>query len=143
MGLQVAVKRLRSGARLPLYATSGAAGLDLCACLEEPLEVPPGSCRSIPTGLALAIPPGYVGLIRDRSSVATAGLQTVAGVIDSDYRGEVLVALHNAGRDPRIVRHGERVAQMLVLPCPRVEVVESSDLPPTERGEGGFGSTGR
>lgn len=102
-----------------------------------------GSIATIPTGLAVAIPTGYVGLIRDRSSLALAGLHTVAGVIDSDYRGEILVAVHNAGGSTLSIHHGDRVAQMLILPCPIVGMVEVADLPPTERGSGGFGSTGR
>lgn len=91
----------------------------------------------------MAIPPGYVGLVRDRSSVALAGLHTVAGVIDSDYRGEVMIAVHNAGAAQFTIRPGDRVAQMLLLECAQAAVSEVEELPSTERGAGGFGSTGR
>ncbi|MGE5619251.1 MAG: dUTP diphosphatase [Sphingomonadaceae bacterium] len=141
--VRIAARKVRSGARRPQYATAGAAGLDLHACLETPMEIASGGIVLVPTGMAFAIPSGYVGLIRDRSSLALSGLHTVAGVIDSDYRGEVLVAVHNAGSEPRCVRPHDRIAQMLVLPCPQVEVVEMDELPPSERGAGGFGSTGR
>ncbi len=143
MELRISGRVLRKGARLPQYATTGAAGLDLYACLECPMEIVPGSITLVPTGIALAVPAGHVGLVRDRSSLAIAGLPTVAGVIDSDYRGELLVALHNVGTEARVIQPGDRIAQMLVLPCPRAEVVEVEELPPSERGAGGFGSTGR
>lgn len=143
MEMIIAAKRLRPGARLPRYGSEGAAGLDLEACLERPLELAAGATTLIPTGLAMAIPEGYVGLIRDRSGLALAGLQTVAGVIDSDYRGEVMVALHNASGRPKLLDPGDRIAQMLVLPCPRTVLEEMADLPATRRGSGGFGSTGR
>lgn len=139
----VRVKRLKEGARMPLYATAGAAGLDLYSCLDEPLHLAPGSIVRVPTGIAVAIPRGYVGLIRDRSSLALAGLHTVAGVIDCDYRGEILIAAYYAGSGDLIIHSGERIAQMLVLPSPQVEIAEVQELPPTERGAGGFGSTGR
>jgi len=141
--LRVAVKKLREGARLPEYASAGAAGMDLCACLDEPVQLTPGNIACIPTGLAMAIPYGHVGLIRDRSSLAMAGIHTVAGVIDSDYRGEIMIAVHNAGPAGISVRSGERIAQMVILPCPQVRVFEAWELPSTERGAGGFGSTGR
>ncbi len=143
MELHVAVKLLRTGARLPEYATAGAAGLDLYACLDRPISLPPGRVTLVPTGLAVASPAGYVGLIRDRSGLAVAGLQAVAGVIDSDYRGEVMVALHNAAASDHLVKPGERVAQVLFLPCPTARLEEVGELPTTQRGEGGFGSTGR
>jgi len=139
----IAVMKLHPAARLPRYSTAGAAGLDLYACLDQPTDVPPGAILLVPTGLAVAIPTGYVGLVRDRSGLAVAGLHTLAGVIDSDYRGEVKVALHNAAPVARSIHPGDRVAQMLILRCPQVQVVELPELPPTERGEGGFGSTGR
>lgn len=141
--LIVQAKRLRDGARLPAYSTAGATGLDLHACLDEPMRLGPGEIVRIPTGIAIAIPPGYVGLIRDRSSLAVEGLHTVAGVIDSDYRGEVLIAAHNAASRELTLQPGERIAQMLILPCPQARVVEKQELPPTVRGSGGFGSTGR
>jgi len=143
MELRLAVKKLREGARPPEYATSGAAGLDLYACLDTPMELAAGAGALIPSGVAVAIPHGYVGLVRDRSSLAVMGLLTVAGVIDSDYRGEVLIAMRNAGVAPALVQPGQRVAQMLIIPCPQAAVEELPKLPETERGAGGFGSTGR
>lgn len=143
MELRLAVKKLREGARPPEYATSGAAGLDLYACLDAPMELAAGAGALIPSGVAVAIPHGYVGLVRDRSSLAVMGLLTVAGVIDSDYRGEVLIAMRNAGVAPALVQPGQRVAQMLIIPCPQAVVEELRELPETERGAGGFGSTGR
>ncbi len=139
----IAAKKLHWGARLPRYATEGAGGLDLYACLEKPAEVSPGAIVVVPTGLALAIPEGFVGLVRDRSGLALSGLHTLAGVIDSDYRGEIKIALHNAGTSTQTIEAGDRIAQMLVLPCPQAEIVELPDLPATERGSRGFGSTGR
>lgn len=143
MELRLAAKKLRPGARLPEYATAGAAGLDLYACMEAPMAIPPGAGILVTTGVAVAIPPGHVGLVRDRSSLAVAGLHTVAGVIDSDYRGEVMIAIRNAGASQATVDPGQRVAQMLILPCPRADVEEMEELPATARGSGGFGSTGR
>lgn len=143
MDLEIPVKRLKDEARMPAYASLGAAGMDLYACLSEPMRVSPGAGVLVPTGIAMAIPAGYVGLVRDRSSLAIAGLYTVAGVIDSDYRGEIKIAARNAGDSELVISPGDRVAQMLLLPCPRVELREADDLPSTQRGEGGFGSTGR
>ena len=143
MELEIPVKRLREGARVPAYATPGAAGMDLYACLSEPMRVSPGAGALIPTGIALTIPIGYVGLVRDRSSLAIAGLYTVAGVIDSDYRGEIKIAARNAGDSELVINAGDRIAQMLLLPCPHVGLRETDELPATRRGEGGFGSTGR
>ena len=143
MDLRLEVKRLREAAKVPSYATLGAAGLDLYACLEAPMEILPATISRVSAGVAVAIPEGYVGLVRDRSGLAVAGLHTVAGVIDSDYRGEILIALHNVASAPHIINPGDRVAQMLVLPCPQAQVVEATELPETRRGSGGFGSTGR
>ena len=143
MELKLTVKKLREGARLPEYATAGAAGLDLYACLDAALEIAAGEGVLVPTGWAVAIPSGHVGLVRDRSSLAVQGLLTVAGVIDSDYRGEVLVAMRNAGTAPTLIESGQRVAQMLIITSPQVTVEELTELPQTARGAGGFGSTGR
>ncbi len=143
MELKVAVMKLHGSARLPRYATSGAAGMDLHACLEEAMELLPGEIVAVPTGLAVAIPSGWVGLVRDRSGLAMTGVHTLAGVIDSDYRGEVKIALHNAASSPRTIQPGDRIAQMLILPSPQVALVETAELPATNRGAGGFGSTGR
>lgn len=131
---------------LPYYATSGAAALDLHACLDQPETIPGGGQALIPTGLAVAIPEGYVGILASRSSMGVrngVGFSNGIGVIDSDYRGPLRVGLYNLRTTPYIVRPGDRIAQLLVVPvaCPEIEIVDA--LPETARGEGGFGSTGR
>ena len=131
-----------SGSALPEYASPGAAGADLRA--SEALEIPPGGRAAVPTGLRLAIPPGFVGLIWPRSGLAVRhGIDTLAGVIDSDYRGEVRVVLQNHGREPFRIAPGDRIAQLLVQPVVRAAFAHGDSLADTERGEGGFGSTGR
>ena len=131
---------------LPFYATDGAAAMDLHACLEAPLTIEVGARPIVPTGLAVAIPAGHVGLLAVRSSMGIKRGVTLAngvGIIDSDYRGEVGVGLMNVGSEPYTVLPGDRIAQLMVLPVaqPTPELVE--ELPATDRGEGGFGSTGR
>ena len=131
---------------LPYYATPGAAALDLHACLDEPVTIFPGGQAVIPTGLAAAIPEGCVGIMAVRSSMGVRRGITMPngiGVIDSDYRGPLGVALYNLREEPYTVQPGDRVAQLLIVPVlsPEIEVVE--ELPPTQRGTGGFGSTGR
>lgn len=143
----VQLARLRPNARLPIYATEGAAGLDLSACLDEEIELAPGAFAAIPTGLAMALPPGYEAQIRPRSGLAARRGVTVLnspGTIDSDYRGELKILLINHGEAPFIVRDGERVAQMVIAPALQAKLHEVSieSLDATERGEGGFGSTG-
>ena len=131
---------------LPSYATAGAAGLDLRACLAEPVTLVPGERRLIPTGIAIALPsPQLVALVFARSGLASRhGIQLAngVGVIDSDYRGEILCALQNAGREPFTVQPGDRIAQLVVMPVARISWREVEDLEPSERGAGGFGSTG-
>lgn len=131
---------------LPYYATAGAAAVDLHACIEQPEIIPGGGQALIPTGLAAAIPEGHVGVLASRSSMGVrsgVGLSNGIGVIDSDYRGPIRVGLYNMRSTPYTVRPGDRIAQLLVVPvaCPEIEVVDA--LPETERGAGGFGSTGR
>ena len=131
---------------LPFYATEGAAAMDLHACLEAPLTLPVGERTIVPTGLAVAIPAGYVGILAVRSSMGIKRGVTLAngiGVIDSDYRGEVGVGLVNIGSEAYTILPGDRIAQLMVIPVaqPALELVE--ELPSTDRGEGGFGSTGR
>lgn len=131
---------------LPYYATPGAAALDLHACLDEPVTIPPGERVVIPTGLAVAIPAGYVGIVAVRSGMGVRSGVTLSngiGVIDSDYRGPLGVGLHNAGQTPYTVQPGDRVAQLMVTPVVREEIEVVEELPPTQRGAGGFGSTGR
>jgi len=132
---------------LPAYMSSSASGLDLPAANREPLEIPPGGRVTVPTGLRLEIPPGYEGQIRPRSGLADRFGVTVLnspGTVDSDYRGEIKVILVNLGPDTFVVRRGDRVAQLVVAPVARVELVaaEKSGLSPSGRGEGGFGHTG-
>lgn len=128
-------------AKLPSYAHEGDAGLDLCAA--KTMEIPSGETVMIPTGVRMAIPIGHVGLIWDRSGLATKHkLHTFAGVIDSGYRGEIMVAITNFSHQPFPIEAGMRIAQMLVQPVERVAVHEVEDLDATTRGEGRMGSTG-
>ena len=142
----IAVKILREGAVLPTYGSAEAAGADLYACLEADVTILPGETAFIPTGFAMAVPKGCAGLIYARSGMACKRDLAPAnkvGVIDSDYRGEILVALHNHGSQERTVSHGERIAQMVITPVltPAYEACENLD--DTLRGAGGFGSTGQ
>lgn len=145
--LRLRLERLAHAADLPLpaYATPGAAGLDLRAAVAGELLLEPGERAAVPTGFRIEIPPGYEGQVRPRSGLALRHGVTVAnapGTIDSDYRGEVAVLLVNLSREPFVVRRGERIAQLLVAPVARVVLEEAISLATTERGEGGFGSTG-
>lgn len=142
------VKKLSPRATLPQYQTGGAAGLDLAACLPEDhseLNVAPGAIVRVPTGLAIAVPVGFEAQVRARSGLSTKhGLTTVNGVgtIDSDYRGELQVALINLGREAFAITHAMRIAQLVIAPVARAQVREALELDATERGGGGFGSTG-
>ena len=130
----------------PFYASTGAAAMDLHACLDEPLAIPAGQRRSVPTGLAIALPSAdYVALVYARSGLGIKhGIAPAncVGVIDSDYRGEVKVALQNHGDQPYTVHCGDRIAQMAVMPVLQPELEWTEELPDTQRGAGGFGSTG-
>ncbi len=144
--MELQVKLLHPKAQVPTYGTKLAAGADLYACLEDPVTIESGQTQFLPTGLAVAVPTGHVGLVFARSGLACKrGLAPAnkVGVIDSDYRGEVLVALHNHSAESQRVEPGDRVAQLVIVPIlsPTLRVVD--DLSETERGEGGFGSTGR
>jgi dUTP pyrophosphatase len=133
---------LDPGAHLPEYSSAGAAGADLRA--SEAALIAPGARAAVPTGVRLALPAGLVGLVWPRSGLAVRhGIDTLAGVIDSDYRGEVRVVLVNHGDAPFAVAPGDRIAQLLVQPVTGVRFVPQDALTETERGEGGFGSTGR
>lgn len=143
---KIPVKKLRENAILPTYGSSEAAGADLYACLEEPVTIAPGQTAFIPTGLAMALPTGYVGLVCARSGIACKrGLAPAnkVGVIDSDYRGEFLVALHNHGDQAQRVEPGERIAQLLVVPVLTPGFAQVQELTETQRASGGFGSTGK
>lgn len=144
--LTVLVLRMREGAELPLYGTSLSAGADLCACLDKDLVLQPGCYEKIPTGLSIQIPQGFEGQVRPRSGLAAKFGITVLnspGTIDADYRGEVAVLLINLGKESVVVRHKDRIAQLVIAPCVQASFAEtSSQLEATERGSGGFGSTG-
>lgn len=142
----VAVKILREGAKLPTYGTEYSAGADLYACLEAPVTIEPGQTKAIPTGIAMEVPVGCAGLVYARSGLACKQDLAPAnkvGVVDSDYRGELMVMLHNHGTLPREVRHGDRVAQLLITPVLTPQYYEAEELSTTQRGTGGFGSTGK
>lgn len=142
----IRIKKLNARAILPTYGSAEAAGADLYACLEEDVTVAPGETVFVPTGLALEVPKGCAGLIYARSSLGTKrGLAPAnkVGVIDSDYRGQVMVALHNHGKVPQTVAYGERIAQLLITPVFTPGFLEVSELDDTQRGTGGFGSTGK
>ena len=142
----IKVKKLRPGAQLPTYGTEFSAGADLYACLEEPVTIAPGETKKIPTGLAMEIPVGCAGLIYARSGLGTKqGLAPAnkVGVVDSDYRGEFMVFLHNHSAETRTVSHGDRVAQLVVTPVYTPGFEETDELTDTARGAGGFGSTGK
>lgn len=134
------------GLPLPAYATDGAAGLDLVAAVQTDLEIASMDRVAVPTGLELAIPSGFEGQIRARSGRALReglALVNAPGTVDSDYRGEVKVIVANLGREPIVIRRGERIAQLVISPVARVTVLEVATLDETSRGTGGFGSTGR
>ena len=145
MTTPVPIKKLDSRAKLPTYGSADAAGADIYALTDGPVTIAPGQTVLIHTGLAFAIPRGYVGLVHARSGLATKqGLAPAnkVGVIDADYRGELMVALHNHGQESRVVNSGDRIAQMVITPylTARFETVE--ELDDTARGVRGFGSTG-
>lgn len=149
MELKIKALSPRIGADIPVpsYATAGSAGMDLRACIDAPVTIMPGEQGLIPTGLAIALPdPGYVALLYARSGLAIKhGLSPAncVGVIDSDYRGEIVVALRNYAREPYTVEPGERIAQMVITPVVQAKVALVDELDHTDRGAGGFGSTGR
>jgi len=141
----IRVKKLRAEAILPTYGTAGAAGADLYACLDATICIAPGQTAFVPTGLSMEIPQGYAGLIYARSGLACKQDLAPAnkvGVIDSDYRGEFIVALHNHGSVSREISSGDRIAQLVITPVFTPEFEEVSTLSETQRNQRGFGSTG-
>lgn len=142
------VYKMRADAVVPRYKTSGAAGMDLTACLDTSLTIAPGETARVPTGLQIALPPGHEGQVRPRSGLAARRGVTVLnapGTIDEDYRGELQVLLVNHGSEAFTIERGDRIAQLIVAPVTQVEidvVDDETTLGGTERGEGGFGSTG-
>lgn len=146
MKQEVKFVRLRDGAAAPNYQSISAAGADLYACLEESVSIGSGETVFVPTGLAMEIPEGFVGLIFARSGLACKSGVAPAnkvGVIDSDYRGEIMVALHNHSKKEVAVSNGDRIAQLVITPYLTAQFTECQSLSDTERGAGGFGSTGK
>lgn len=144
--MTVRLKKLDPRATTPKYGSAAAAGADLCALADAPVTLAPGQTVLVHTGIALEIPTGYVGLVYARSGLASKrGLAPAnkVGVIDADYRGEIMVALHNHASTPQTVEPGERIAQLVIAPFLAAEFEEVEDLTDTERGAGGFGSTGK
>lgn len=143
--MKVRIKKLNEHATIPTYGSAYAAGCDLYACLEEPMVIAPHSTVKIPTGIAMELPEDKVGLVYARSGLATKRHLAPAnkvGVIDADYRGEIIVALHNHSDEPQTIDAHERVAQLVIAPYYQAEFEETDDLSSTVRGAGGFGSTG-
>ena len=142
----IRVRRLKEKAIMPTYGSAEAAGADLYACLYEPIAIQPGASAFVPTGLAMEIPRGFAGLIYARSGLACKrGLAPAnkVGVVDSDYRGEFMVVLHNHGSEVQTIQHGERIAQLVITPVFTPGFTEVEELTDTERAAGGFGSTGK
>ena len=142
----VRIKKLDEKATIPTYGSEFAAGADLYACLDAPLTINPHETILVHTGVAMEIPTGFAGLIYARSGIASKrGLAPAnkVGVVDSDYRGEVMVALHNHSAIPQTIENGERIAQLVIAPYVVADFVLSDELDDTERGAGGFGSTGK
>ena len=139
------VKLLRKNAKLPENQTSGSAGYDLSACIEEPVTIAPGQTHLVGSGIAIALTPGYAAFVYARSGLGIKyGIvpANCVGVIDFDYRGEIIVALKNTSNEPFTVSPGDRIAQMVITKCELPELIQSDELEETKRGDGGFGSTG-
>lgn len=142
----VRIKKLRPDAVVPRYMTAHAAGLDLAAALDEPIEIAPGTRAAIPTGLAIKLPEGYEAQVRPRSGLAVEHgitLVNAPGTIDADFTGQIVVLLINHGDRAVRIEAGQRIAQLVIAPVMQVELIEVDELPATARGGGGFGSTGR
>jgi len=139
--MELKIKRIHADAKLPSYGHLGDAGLDLFSADDVVLEK--GQVLDVPTGIKVAIPEGYMGLVWDKSGVSLRGVHRLAGVIDSGYRGEVKVVLVNLSEEPFVISKGMKIAQLLIQHVTAVKVVEVEDLGGTPRGEGGFGSTGK
>jgi dUTP pyrophosphatase len=138
--MELKVKRIHPEAKLPVYGHPGDAGLDLFSVVDRTLA--PGDVYAVPTGIQVAIPRGFVGLVWDKSGISLKRVHRLAGVVDAGYRGEVQVVMINLGQEPFAVKKGMKIAQMLIQPVAAVAVTECESLDGTSRGEGGFGSTG-
>lgn len=143
--MKVAIKRLKPTAQLPVYQTSGSAAADIAACIDEPITLMPGDRQIVPTGFSMMLPLGYEAQIRARSGLSAKHgvcLANGIGTIDTDYRGEVGIILINLGQDSFVIEPGMRIAQLAVVKCGQVDWAEEDELDETERGAGGYGSTG-
>ena len=143
--MNIPVKKLKENATMPTYGSEYAAGADLYACIDDAITINPGETHMIPTGLEMELPMGYAGLIYPRSGMASKrGLAPAnkVGVVDPDYRGEFMVALHNHSLTPQTVEPNERIAQLVITPFITAQFEETEELSDTVRGAGGFGSTG-
>lgn len=143
--MDIKIKKLNDRAILPYHGSDGAAGYDLYACIDMPIEIRPHETVKISTGLSMALPHGYFGAIFARSGLATKqGLRpsNCVGVVDEDYRSDVIVALHNDSNEEQIVMPGQRIAQLILLPYQNMNFIEVDELTKTDRDIGGFGSTG-
>lgn len=144
--VKVQFVKIHPNAKLPEYATEGAAGMDLINVLEEPITLKPNERAKVPTGLVMILPEGYEGQVRPRSGLALKHgitLTNCVGTIDSDYRGEVCCLMINLGNEPYTIEPGERIAQLVIAPVTHVEIEKIEEIPETKRGAGGFGSTGK
>ncbi len=144
--VKVLIKKLDPAVKLPEYKTTGASGMDLIAFIREPLELKPQMSCIVPTGLAVAFPENYEIQVRPRSGLAAKNnisILNTPGTIDSDYRGEIKVIIHNHGNRNFIINNGDRIAQMILCPVVKMKLEEAIDLPETIRGQSGFGSTGK
>ena len=144
--MKLKVKKMRDGAKMPVRATQGSAGYDLSACIDADVTVSAGGSQLIPTGIAAALPENTVGLIFGRSGLGIRhGIvpANAVGVIDSDYRGEIAVGLANHSKTDYIIKPGERIAQLVIVPVLTPDIEEADELSQTERAGGGFGSTGK
>ena len=143
---EILIKKLSEKAIIPKYETDGASGLDISACIDDEINLDPGTKILVPTGLSIAIPRNYEVQIRPRSGLAVKNNISVLnspGTIDSDYRGEIKVILFNHGKSDFLINNKDRIAQMILTPVIKMEFEETDNLPETVRGEGGFGSTGK
>lgn len=139
--MELKIQRIHKDAKLPLYQHKGDAGLDIFSSIDCVLEA--GEVKPVPTGIRVAVPDGYAGLVWDKSGISLKGVHRLAGVIDSGYRGEVQVVMVNLGNEAFVIEKGMKIAQLLVQPVTEVNVVETEELETTSRGEEGFGSTGK
>ena len=139
--MELKIQRIHEDAKLPLYQHKGDAGLDIFSSIDCVIKA--GEIKPVPTGIKMAVPEGYVGLVWDKSGISLKGVHRLAGVIDSGYRGEVRVVMVNFGDEPFVIEKGMKIAQLLVQPVTEMKVIEAEELEGTSRGDKGFGSTGK